>query len=251
MHLIIPEWETPETVRTFSTVRYGGYSVTPYQGDDSGKNGLNFGTHVEDNPEAVQANRALLETVLPSSPVWLNQVHGTTVIDAANVTSLPEADASFAIKPHIVCVIMTADCLPVLLCNRKGTVVAAAHAGWRGLAGGILEKTIKAMQQNTSSEIMAWLGPAIGPDAFEVGEDVMEAFVKKNPRMKSAFVARKNIPGKYLADIYMLAKMTLNNAGVSDVSGGNFCTVNDRERFYSYRRDGVTGRMATGIWLAS
>lgn len=249
MNLIIPEWDAPKTVRSFSTVRYGGYSVIPYQGDDSGKNGLNFGMHVGDDPEVVLKNRALLNKELPTEPLWLNQVHGTTVVDGAKMTGLPDADASFAMRPGAVCAIMTADCLPVLLCDRKGTVVAAAHAGWRGLAGGILENTIGAMRQYTSSEIMAWMGPAIGHAAFEVGEDVREAFVRKNPSMKSAFIARQNFPGKYLADIYRLAKMTLNEAGVCDVSGGDFCTFSDSERFYSYRRDGVTGRMVSGIWL--
>lgn len=153
-------------------------------------------------------------------------------------------------KKGIVCTIMTADCLPVLLCDRAGTVVAAAHAGWRGLAGGVLENTIAVMRGKTDSEIMAWLGPAIGPGSFEVGEDVRDAFVQKNPVMASAFVSRKDNLGKYLADIYALAKMTLDELGVTDVSGGGFCTVTDKERFYSYRRDGVTGRMATGIWLA-
>lgn len=249
MNLIIPEWNAPENIRAFSTVRYGGYSETPYQGDESGKNGLNLGLHVGDHPVAVQKNRELLGKTLPSEPVWLNQVHGTTVVDAAVVSGVPDADASFSAKPNVVCLVMTADCLPVLLCDRKGGVVAAAHAGWRGLAGGVLENTLCMMRENTHSEMMAWLGPAIGPDAFEVGEDVREAFVRKNSLMESAFVARKDTPGKYLADIYTLAKLTLSGLGVADVSGGNFCTVSDSKRFYSYRRDGMTGRMATGIWI--
>lgn len=250
MNLIIPEWNAPENVRAFSTVRYGGYSESPFHGDDSGKNGLNFGMHVGDNPEAVLKNRALLERKLPARPIWLNQVHGTTVVNGESMTGVPDADASFAEKNGIVCTIMTADCLPVLLCDRAGTVVAAAHAGWRGLAGGVLEKTVAVMREKTNSEILAWLGPAIGPDAFEVGEDVHKVFVRKNSLMESAFVARKDSPGKYLADIYDLAKMTLYELGVTDVSGGGFCTVADKKRFYSYRRDGVTGRMATGIWMA-
>ena len=250
MDLIIPEWNAPENIRAFSTVRYGGVSELPYQGDDSGKNGLNFGMHVGDSPVAVQKNRAILRNELSTEPVWLNQVHGTTVVDGGNVLGIPDADASFAEKNGVVCTIMTADCLPVLLCDRAGTVVAGAHAGWRGLAGGVLENTIAVMRRKTSSEIMAWLGPAIGPDTFEVGVDVLRAFIRKNPLMESAFVARKDIAGKYLADIYSLAKVTLEELGISDVSGGNFCTVADKKRFYSYRRDGVTGRMATGIWMA-
>ena len=250
MNLIIPEWSAPKNVRAFSTVRHGGVSESPYQGDDTGKNGLNFGMHVGDSPLAVKKNRAILREELPAEPVWLNQVHGTTVVNGENVTGVPDADASFAEKKGIVCTIMTADCLPVLLCDRAGTVVAAAHAGWRGLAGGVLENTIAVMRGKTDSEIMAWLGPAIGPGSFEVGEDVRDAFVQKNPVMASAFVSRKDNLGKYLADIYALAKMTLDELGVTDVSGGGFCTVTDKERFYSYRRDGVTGRMATGIWMA-
>ncbi|WP_278541025.1 peptidoglycan editing factor PgeF [Oxalobacter formigenes] len=250
MNLIIPEWNAPKNVRAFSTVRYGGISKTPYQGGDSGKYGLNFGMHVGDSPLSVRKNRAILREELPAEPVWLNQVHGITVVNGENVTGVPDADASFAEKKGIVCTIMTADCLPVLLCDSAGTVVAAAHAGWRGLAGGVLENTIAVMRGKTDSEIMAWLGPAIGPGSFEVGEDVRDAFVQKNPVMASAFVSRKDNLGKYLADIYALAKMTLDELGVTDVSGGGFCTVTDKERFYSYRRDGVTGRMATGIWLA-
>ena len=250
MNLIIPEWSAPKNVRAFSTVRHGGVSESPYQGDDTGKNGLNFGMHVGDSPLAVKKNRAILREELPAEPVWLNQVHGTTVVNGENVRGVPDADAAFAEKKGIVCTIMTADCLPVLLCDRAGTVVAAAHAGWRGLAGGVLENTIAVMRGKTDSEIMAWLGPAIGPGSFEVGEDVRDAFVQKNPVMASAFVSRKDNLGKYLADIYALAKMTLDELGVTDVSGGGFCTVTDKERFYSYRRDGVTGRMATGIWLA-
>ncbi len=251
MNLIIPDWNAPKNIRAFSTVRSGGVSQSPYQGDDSGKNGLDFGMHVGDSPLAVQKNRAILRKKLPAEPVWLNQVHGTTVVNAENVTGVPDADASFAEKKGVVCTIMTADCLPVLLCDKAGTVVAAAHAGWRGLAGGILENTVAVMRDKTNSEIMAWLGPSIGPDAFEVGEDVLQVFVQKNSLMQPAFVARKNVPGKYLADICFLARMTLDELGVTDVSGGDFCTVTDKERFYSYRRDGVTGRMATGIWMAA
>ena len=172
------------------------------------------------------------------------------VVNAASVSGIPDADASFSIKPDVVCLIMTADCLPVLFCDRQGKTVAAAHAGWRGLAGGVLEKTVEKMRRHTSSDIMAWLGPAIGPGTFEVGEDVRNAFVQKHSSMETAFVSRKNIPGKYLADIYTLAKTILNELDIIDVSGGGFCTLTDKKRFYSYRRDGVTGRMATGIWMS-
>lgn len=196
MNLIIPDWNAPKNIRAFSTVRSGGVSQSPYQGDDSGKNGLDFGMHVGDSPLAVQKNRAILRKELPTEPVWLNQVHGTTVVNAENVTGVPDADASFAEKKGVVCTIMTADCLPVLLCDKAGTVVAAAHAGWRGLAGGILENTVAVMRDKTNSEIMAWLGPSIGPDAFEVGEDVLQVFVQKNSLMQPAFGCQKKRSGK-------------------------------------------------------
>lgn len=248
---IIPEWPAPECVNAFSTVRSGGFSTTPYHGNVSGEGGLNLGLHVGDDPGIVLKNRALLRQYLPSEPVWLNQIHGSDIVDAGKTTGIPDADASFTFQKGVVCAVMTADCLPVLLCTRDGVAVAAAHAGWRGLAGGVLENAVDTLQKKGGSDMMAWLGPAIGPAAFEVGEEVKEAFVSRNERMMMAFKPKKEMKGKYLADIYELARVILKSAGVSDVYGGNFCTVTDSRRFYSYRRDGVTGRMATGIWIAS
>ena len=251
MSPIIPEWPAPDCVKAFSTLRSGGFSLSPYHGDASGAGGLNFGLHVGDNPATVRQNRAFLREMLPSEPVWLNQVHGTVVVDAAMCTGVPDADASFTCRKNIVCVVMTADCLPVLLCTSNGAVVAAVHAGWRGLAAGVLENTVTAIRKMDGSEIMAWLGPAIGPRAFEVGVDVRKAFVGKDRRMAEAFRPEAARKGKYLADIYELARQTLKKMEITRIYGGNDCTVSDTARFYSYRRDGVTGRMATGIWTVS
>lgn len=248
MDLIVPEWAAPPNVGTLSTTRLGGVSPAPYD-DGTGTGGLNLGTHVGDAPGLVERNRKRLRTLLPSEPVWLSQVHGATVLDAEQVLNVPQADASITTRPGVVCAIQTADCLPVLFCDRRGTVVGAAHAGWRGLAGGILENTVARMRAAGGDEILAWLGPAIGPDCFEVGPDVLAAFCARDPAMASAFTPMKDIPGKYLADIYALARTTLRNAGVEHVFGGGLCTVTDKARFYSYRRDKVTGRMASLIWL--
>jgi len=197
----------------------------------------------------VRANRSLLRAVLPAEPAWLAQVHGTAVVDAAGLSDVPEADASFAAAKGVVCAIMTADCLPVLFCDRPGHVVAAAHAGWRGLSAGILEKTVSRMRAADAGEIMAWLGPAIGPGHFEVGEDVRQAFVAHDASASDAFTPIAAQAGKYLADITALARARLRSAGVHCISGGGFCTVGDTRRFFSYRRDKVTGRMASLIWL--
>ncbi|RJG06278.1 peptidoglycan editing factor PgeF [Noviherbaspirillum cavernae] len=249
MDVIVPDWvDVPANVAAFSTLRRGGVSHAPYD-DVAGSGGMNLGTHVGDNPDDVRLNRALLRTLLPAEPAWLNQVHGITVVDAATAAGSPDADASIATEPGVVCVIQTADCLPVLLCDSSGRVVGAAHAGWRGLVGGVLENTVARMRNAGADDIVAWLGPAIGPQTFEVGEDVVTAFTQRDMAMRSAFVAIPSRPGKYLADIYRLARMVLGKVGVSKVDGGGFCTVNDKDRFYSYRRDRVTGRMASLIWL--
>lgn len=237
---IRPDWPAPARVRALSTTRCGGVGGQPY---DS----LNLGTHVGDLPASVAANRAILRGVLPGEPYWLNQVHGTRVVDAACPDGVPDADASVSRRPGAVCVVMTADCLPVLLCDRAGSVVGAAHAGWRGLQGGVVEATVAAMQV-PPSDIIAWLGPAIGPTAFEVGDEVRAAFVDAEPGAAAAF--RPGVQsGKWLADIYLLARLRLQSLGVSGVFGGDLCTVTDRQRFFSYRRDGVTGRMASLVWL--
>lgn len=241
--LIIPDWPVPANVRAIQTTRAGGVSLAPY---DS----LNMGLHVEDNPLHVAKNRQLLSQYVPTEPVWLNQVHGVTVVDAGATDRVPDADASFATAKGAVCVVMTADCLPVLFCNREGTVVAATHAGWRGLCDGVIEATVSALKVPTDS-LMAWLGPAIGPDAFEVGEDVRQEFISKHSDAIDAFLPASN--GKWHGNMYRLAQQRLNRLGVSAVYGGGidqeFCTYSDEARFFSYRRDGKTGRMASIIWL--
>lgn len=234
------EWPAPATVHTLITTRASGVSKAPYAT-------LNLGRHVGDDPQAVAANRALLRAQLPNEPVWLNQVHGIKVLDAATVgLEVPEADASISRTPGVVCAIMTADCLPVLLADSKGSVVGAAHAGWRGLCNGVIEATVEAMAI-PGNELVAWLGPAIGPDAFEVGTEVRAAFLQQDQAADAAFSPLED--GKYLADIYLLARQRLARLGVAQVHGGDFCTVIERDRFFSYRRDHVTGRMASCIWI--
>lgn len=237
--LLRPDWPAPPAVRAVQTLRGGGCSPAPW---DS----FNLGDHVGDEPVRVAANRARLRALLPDEPRWLCQVHGTRVVDAAAVDGVPEADAALARQPGTVCAVMTADCLPVLLCDRAGTVVAAAHAGWRGLEAGVLEATVAAMGV-APGELLAWFGPAIGARSFEVGSEVRAVFVARDPAATDAFRACGG--GKWLADIYALARQRLMAAGVAAVYGGDWCTVSDPARFFSYRRDGVTGRMATLIWL--
>lgn len=237
--VIAPDWPAPRGVRALQTIRSGGVSLAPY---DS----LNLGDHVGDDPVAVEANRSRLSAIVPAEPVWLKQVHGVAVADADRAESGCEADASVSRRAGKACVVMTADCLPVLLCDRAGTVVAAAHAGWRGLAAGVIEATVVAMDR-PGDELLAWLGPAIGPDAFEVGDEVRAAFVAQDPQAAAAFVP--GAPGKWLADIWLLARQRLAALGIREVWGGGQCTVANRERYFSYRRDGVTGRMGTFIWL--
>ncbi|MGE5492866.1 MAG: peptidoglycan editing factor PgeF [Actinomycetota bacterium] len=237
--VIVPDWPAPTGVRALQTTRSGGLSAEPY---DS----LNLGDHVGDDPATVDANRRRLAALVPAEPVWLKQVHGVAVADAGHAEAGSEADASVSRRQGRACVVMTADCLPVLLCDRAGTVVAAAHAGWRGLAAGVIEATVAAMDR-PGDELLAWLGPAIGPDAFEVGDEVRAAFVAQDSRAAAAFVP--GAPGKWLADIWLLARQRLAALGIHGVWGGGQCTVADRQRFFSYRRDGVTGRMGTFIWL--
>ncbi len=239
MQTIKPDWPAPAKVHALVTTRAGGVSLPPY---DS----LNLGDHVGDEPAAVAENRRRLRALLPAEPAWLKQVHGTTVALADGLAQPVEADAAAAFESGTVCAVLTADCLPVLFCDRRGSRVAAAHAGWRGLAAGVLEASVAALDCEPA-EILAWLGPAIGPQAFEVGEEVREAFVRDLPAATAAFLPGQ--PGKWLADIYQLARLRLARAGVSQVYGGGLCTHADAERFYSYRRDKATGRMATLIWL--
>ncbi|MFA7293575.1 MAG: peptidoglycan editing factor PgeF [Rhodocyclaceae bacterium] len=237
----VPDWPLPAGVHALQTTRCGGVSRAPW-------NSFNLGDHVGDRAEDVAANRALLALVLPAQPCWLQQVHGVAVFDAdtaIEATPGPQADAVFSRQSGRVCAVMTADCLPVLFCERNGGVVAAAHAGWRGLRAGVLEATLAAMRV-APAQVMAWLGPAIGPAAFEVGAEVRQAFVGDDAAAAAAFVAGTD--GRYFADLYLLARQRLQRAGVTAIHGGNACTLLDAERYFSYRRDGVTGRMATLIW---
>jgi YfiH family protein len=191
----------------------------------------------------------LLQSLLPAPPVWLTQVHGAEVVDASCITDAPRADASIATRPGVVCAIQTADCLPVLFCDIAGTVVGAAHAGWRGLANGVLQNTVARMREKSTAEILAWLGPAIGPDKFEVGKEVLDMFIAIDAGTKAAFRPIEGRHGKYLADIYQIARILLLKHGICNIYGGEMCTVTEADRFYSYRRDKVTGRMATLIWI--
>lgn len=236
---LIPDWPAPAWVRACVTTRSGGVSLAPF---DS----FNLGEHVEDDPAAVTKNRQRLLSLLGCKPAWLRQVHGTAVVQAAPGEVL-EADASWTATPGIACTIMTADCLPLLFCDRAGTRVAAAHAGWRGLAAGVLEATLAALAV-APDEVLVWLGPAIGAQAFEVGGEVREAFIAAHPQAAAAFGPSAN-PGRYMADIYQLARIRLAARGITAVYGGGFCTYSD-PRFYSYRRAARTGRFASLIWLA-
>ena len=247
------QWpDLPDAFGALATTRRGGVSTGAYD-DGQGGGGLNLGLHTGDDRETVQANRARLQALLPGRPAWIAQVHGADVVDAAAVQPGGPActgDASISTVPGAVCAILTADCLPVLFADLGGKVAGAAHAGWRGLAGGVLEQTVAAMRAAGAGEITAWLGPAIGPDAFEVGPDVKAAFEAALPgQVADAFRAYPDRPGKYLADIYLLARRTLARAGITRVHGGGRCTATETDWFYSYRRDGVTGRQASLIWL--
>lgn len=236
---LTPDWDAPASVHAVSTTRHGGVSKGAWQG-------LNLALHVEDDSADVAVNRQVLRNALnlPAEPYWLTQVHGNLVLDASRASDCV-ADAAFSSHPGDVCAVMTADCLPVLFCNRTGDKVAAAHAGWRGLAAGVLEASLAKF--SPGDEVLAWLGPAIGPAAFEVGNDVRATFVQDQADAESAFV--ENRPGHWLADIYVLARLRLQRAGVDTITGGNFCTYSDPDRFYSFRRDKITGRMASLIWI--
>jgi YfiH family protein len=237
---LTPDWPAPVWVKACITTRSGGISAAPF---DS----FNLGEHVGDDPVAVTKNRQRLISQLGCKPAWLRQVHGVAVVPAEPGDVL-EADASWTATPGVACSVMTADCLPALFCDRAGSRVAAAHAGWRGLAGGVLEATLDALAV-APEDVLAWLGPAIGPHAFEVGAEVREAFMAVHPQAAEAFVASVN-PGRYMADIYQLARIRLAARGVTAVYGGGFCTYSD-PRFYSYRRTAQTGRFASLIWLAN
>lgn len=238
---IIPDWPAPAHVRACVTTRAGGVSQGPWAG-------LNLGLRSDDDPAAVAENRARLERCLPQPPKWLAQVHGSGVVDADDLDGVTQADASVACRPGTVCAIMVADCLPVLLTDRAGRCIGAAHAGWRGLAGGVLANTIARMPA-APADLLAWIGPGIGPSAFEVGDDVLQAFCTDHPENRAAF--RALYTGKWLCDLPALARNALRRSGVDRVHGGRWCTFSDPQRFYSYRRDRITGRMAAVIWKAS
>lgn len=242
MDLIRPDWPAPERVRAWSTTRSGGESAGPFAS-------LNLGDHVGDDPHCVARNRArvLDRLSLPAEPLWLSQVHGCEVAQAGNAPRGCVADAAMARAPGQVCAVLTADCLPLLLCDRAGSSVAAVHAGWRGLAAGVVEQAVGALGADPG-QVLAWLGPAIGPDAFEVGTEVRDLFLAADPGAGEAF--RPGAEGRWLTDLGVLAVRRLERIGVRAVFGGGLCTYSDPSRFFSYRRDGVTGRMASLIWLS-
>lgn len=237
-----PDWPAPSRVRAVSTTRQGGVSTGVFAS-------LNLGAHVSDDPPAVAENRRRIASMLKlrHEPNWLQQVHGKRVAPLDGKPVLDPADAAVTVAADEACVIMTADCLPVLFCDREGTRVAAAHAGWRGLAAGVLEATIEEMGV-APGEILAWFGPAIGPKVYEVGDEVREALVADAPRAATAFMPGR-ASGKWWCDLYKLARQRLEREGVSAVYGGGLCTYSDPERFFSFRRDGQCGRMATLIWI--
>lgn len=236
---IVPDWPAPRGVRALATTRKSGVSHAPWHS-------FNLGDHVGDDPQAVAANRARLHRELPAEPVWLRQVHGTRCVDAAAVAPGVEADASFTRERGVVCAVLTADCLPVLLCDERATVVGVAHAGWRGLAAGVIEATVAAMGE-PGDRLLAWLGPAIGPRAFEVGGEVRDQFIAHDAQAANAFVPGAN--DKWLCDIHELARQRLQALGTRRLTSAEFCTLRGADQFFSYRRDGVTGRMASLIWL--
>lgn len=248
-NFITPDWPAPASVKSVITLRTGGCSRAPFDSN-------NLATHVQDNPADVQQNRDNLVKALnlPAEPLWLDQYHSTELVYLPEAPKPARADASYSDQPNSVCAILTADCLPVLFCNRSGTQVAAAHAGWRGLCGGILRNTVASFK-DSADQIMAYLGPAIGPQAFEVGQEVQQAFLDsaQNPThrraIEMAFSPVEALDGKYLADLHRLARAELAACGVTEVYAGDYCSYSDKQRFYSYRRESKTGRNASLVWL--
>lgn len=244
---IAPQWSVPAGIRAVMTTRDAGMGSPPYRG-------FNLASHVGDEPQTVARHRKLLHQATGAVPVFLDQVHGCGVVrlPIEPVPAQPaRADAAWTSEPGWACTVMVADCLPVLFAARDGSAVAAAHAGWRGLAGGVLEATLQALRQGAGcapDEVVAWLGPCIGPRHFEVGEEVLLAFEQAmGARARAHF--RPAAPGKWWADLPSLARSRLAAAGVREVTGGRWCTVEDASRFYSFRRDRVTGRMAALVWI--
>lgn len=239
--LLIPDWPAPPNVRAVCSSRLGGCSEGVYAS-------LNLGDHVADAADKVAENRLRYQQMaqMPAPPVWLNQVHGTGVIRLTTTTiNGCDADAAVTAERGVVATVMTADCLPLLLCDVKGAQVAAIHAGWRGLCNGVIENTLAHFAK--PEQVLVYLGPAISQNAFEVGPEVRTAFMAQAPEAEHAFIAADN--GKWLADLYLLARQRLSQCGVQQIYGGNYCTYQQSQRFFSYRRDGQTGRMASSIWL--
>lgn len=243
MTALYPNWQVPNNIKALMTTRTGGMSIAPF---DS----FNLGNHVGDDPSAVKKNRDLLveQFDLPHFPVFLNQIHSTRVLELPYSGNDFNADASYSNQPNQVCLVMTADCLPVLFASKNGNEVAAAHAGWRGLCDGILEETV-AKFQCPHNDIIAWFGAAIGPTAFQVGQEVVEQFMAWDNQAELAFTIDPNSEGKYLGNLYQLATQRLNKLGITQISGGERCTYTEKDHFFSYRRDGKTGRMASLIWF--
>lgn len=243
MTALYPNWQVSNNIKALMTTRTGGMSITPF-------NSFNLGNHVGDDPSAVKKNRDLLveQFDLPYFPVFLNQIHSTRVLELPYSGKDFNADASYTNQPNQVCLVMTADCLPVLFASKNGNEVAAAHAGWRGLCDGILEETV-AKFQCPHNDIIAWFGAAIGPTAFQVGQEVVEQFMAWDNQAEQAFTIAPNSEGKYLGNLYQLATQRLNKLGITQISGGERCTYTEKDHFFSYRRDGKTGRMASLIWF--
>lgn len=262
MDCIRPQWGAPARVRAMTTLRYGGVSTGAFGAADTGTQGMNLGARCGDDLEQVRRNRSLLRQQLPAQPHWLQQVHGIDVVqchssasgqpEPADADAEPVADAAFTLERGVVLAVLTADCLPVFLAHRHRDAVAVCHAGWRGLANGVIEATIAAVSTASGCapgpDWTAHLGPAIGPQHFEVGEDVRSVFCEGDQEAARCF-APMPAPGKHLADLYRLARLRLLRAGLQTISGGAYCTYRDREQFYSHRRDRVTGRMASLIWI--
>ena len=250
---IKPDWVVPQQIKAFCTTRQGGVSKTPF-------NTLNLGLNAGDDLADVLHNRSILRSHLPTEPLWLKQTHGVTISTpasrSASTATTFEADASVTNIPNEVLAILTADCMPVLFASKTGGVIGAAHAGWRGLSGGVLENMLQEMlvlsPGLSPKDIVAWMGPAIGPTAFEVGEDVLHAFAAQDSTILSeAFKPIAGSAGKYLANLYLLAQDRLRSFGIEQIDGGDFCTFNDAEKFFSYRRDKETGRFASLIWISA
>ena len=253
INLIEPSWVAPQQVKAFCTTRHGGVSKSPF-------NALNLGLNAGDDSADVLQNRGIVRSHLPAEPVWLKQIHGVTVSTPASrnaSTDKPfEADAAVTNMSNEVLAILTADCMPVLFASKSGGVIGAAHAGWRGLSGGVLENTLKEMLSLSPGlspkDIVVWMGPAIGPTAFEVGEDVLQAFAPQGQDiLAKAFSPITGSPGKHLANLYLLARERLHSLGINQIDGGDFCAFNDAEKFFSYRRDKETGRFASLIWISA